>query len=210
MPRKATHKKINSQKDYDHFREFINEFKSESDRAAVILGAAKLDNILYQILGSVLLPPPSGNDELLEGDSPLSTFSSRINITYRLGLIDAEFARTLHLIRRIRNSFAHEVSGANMNSGAHVDRIRELSSVLRHYKEYASFQKTFFEGDINPSTDFKSILVVAMVRLTNITDSHSHSLTIHNKPLGIRPERWTESKSTNKATKKPTPKALTK
>lgn len=210
MSRKATHKKINSEKDYEHFNNFINEFKTESDRAAVILGAAKLDNILYQILGSVLLPPPSGNDELLEGDSPLSTFSSRINISYRLGLIDSEFARTLHLIRRIRNSFAHEVSGANMNSGGHVDRIRELSSVLRHYKEYASFQKTFFEGDTKPSTDFKSILVIAMVRLTNISDSHSDSLTIHNKPLGIRPDRWTDNKPKKVSPKKNASKELPK
>ena len=35
---------------------FINEFKAESDRAAVILGVAKLDVLLYQLIAKVMLP----------------------------------------------------------------------------------------------------------------------------------------------------------
>lgn len=49
------------------FREFVTEFSGESDRAAVILGAAKLDYLLYQILQKYLIPNASGRDELLEG-----------------------------------------------------------------------------------------------------------------------------------------------
>src|SRR5688572_21694479 len=91
---------------YQELREFIDEFKSESDRAAVILGAAKLDLLLYQLIQGVLVPSTSKVDELLDGDSPLGTFSSRITIAHRLKLIDDNFCRALNLIRKIRNSFA--------------------------------------------------------------------------------------------------------
>lgn len=48
------------------FISFIKEFLEESDRAAVVLGAAKIDILLHQILKKVLLPSPRGDDELLD------------------------------------------------------------------------------------------------------------------------------------------------
>ena len=98
------------------FEKFLDEFKSESDRAAVILGAAKLDILLYQLLTKFLIASPAGTDELFDGDAPLGTFSSKINLAHRLGLIDKDFSRALHLIRKIRNSFAHEISGTTLES----------------------------------------------------------------------------------------------
>jgi hypothetical protein len=53
------------------FNDFLEEFRTESDRAAVILAAARIDLHLYHLLQHVLLPNPSKSDELLEGDSPL-------------------------------------------------------------------------------------------------------------------------------------------
>jgi len=89
--------------EFRQFRSFNNEFKSESDRAAVVLGAALLDSLLHQLIDAYLLPKPKQNkeDELLEGSSPLATFSARIKMCYRLGLIDKEFLKALDLIRKI-------------------------------------------------------------------------------------------------------------
>lgn len=64
----------------DEFAEFVTEFKKESDRAAVILGAAKLDLLLYQIITKVLRPNASSNDDLFDGDAPLSTFHAKIHL----------------------------------------------------------------------------------------------------------------------------------
>jgi hypothetical protein len=113
--------------DVKAFSTFIKEFKDESDRAAVILGAAKLDILLYQLLKTSLRPSTSRSDELLDSDGPLATFNARIVFCHRLGLINDEFCRVLHLIRKIRNSFAHELGGISLDSGAHGDRIRELA-----------------------------------------------------------------------------------
>jgi DNA-binding MltR family transcriptional regulator len=107
------------------------EFAKESDRAAVILTAAMLDNALYQLLRTVLVADTSSTDELLEGaNAPLSTFSSRIHAAYRLGLLSKRFARDLHLVRNIRNAFAHNITGCAFDEGGVRSRVTELGRSL--------------------------------------------------------------------------------
>lgn len=50
---------------------------------------------------------------------------------HRLGVIDASFSRVLHLIRKIRNDFAHEVSGSRLDSSSHANRVRELTQLFQ-------------------------------------------------------------------------------
>ncbi|WP_304546447.1 hypothetical protein [Sulfurimonas microaerophilic] len=158
-------KKINHGMTSEEFEKFANEFKTESDRAAVILGASQLDLLLYQILERFLLPCTSGKDELLDGDSPLATFSSRINISYRLGLIEADFARALHLIRRIRNSFAHEISSASLNAGSHRDRIKELVAPFSENWALIYMIEKYFDDDHSPASQFRAVVGVMCFRL---------------------------------------------
>lgn len=158
-------KKIQHRIGFEEFRKFANDFKQESDRAAVILGVSQLDILLYQLLEGFMLPNPTGKDELLEGDSPLATFSSRINICYRLGLIDTEFARALHLIRRIRNSFAHEVSSVSLDAGAHKDRIRELVAPFVNNWGLASMIENYFNNEQTPSAQFRAVIALISLRL---------------------------------------------
>jgi hypothetical protein len=75
-----------------NFDVFAEEFLRENNpRVITIIGASKIDEQLLEILRTYFMPKiESGNktDELLIGDTPLGTFSSRIKIIYRLGLID--------------------------------------------------------------------------------------------------------------------------
>lgn len=158
-------KKISHRISPDEFERFTNEFKTESDRAAVILGASQLDLLLYQLLEGFMIPNPSAKDELLEGDGPLATFSSRINVCYRLGLIDAEFARALHLVRRIRNSFAHEVSGVSLDSGSHRDRIKELVSPLVNNWAFPNILENNFDNNESPGSQFRAAIALMSLRL---------------------------------------------
>jgi uncharacterized protein YlaN (UPF0358 family) len=144
---------------------FLAEFRDESDRAAVILGAAKLDTLLYQILDRHFLPCLSSYDELLDGDAPLSTFSSKINICYRLGLISSDFAKALHGIRKIRNSFAHEMSGASLASGPQADRLYSLLLPFRSLPRFKQMRGTVFGDEVSPSIDFKTYLALIAARL---------------------------------------------
>lgn len=150
---------------FQSFEKFVDEFKNESDRAAVILGAAKLDTLLYQLLDRYFVPSPSGSDDLLDGDSPLSSFSAKINICYRLGLLSAEFTRALHIVRRIRNAFAHELSGAHLDSGPQADRVNALLFPLRPMPFFGKFRRFFFGNDPSVSSDFKACLALMAGRL---------------------------------------------
>jgi hypothetical protein len=138
--------------------EFIFEMKEENDRAAVIVGAANVDTLLRKLLEQSLLPPKDRNkDEFLGGDSPLSTFSSKINLCYRLVLIDKEFCRLLHILRKIRNDFAHKIKGCDLNSPPHSDQVNEL---VKHLKNDPLFEKLrgYFTGDKPISRDFRIML----------------------------------------------------
>ncbi len=119
----------------DSFNAFADEFERESDRAAVILVCAKLDELLHLALTRKLLPCPTAQDDFLRTDGPIGTFASRITLAHRLGLIDDNFAHTLHLIRKIRNEFAHASAGAQLGSGSHADRIRSLFLPFKKYYE---------------------------------------------------------------------------
>ena len=192
---------------HDEFQELIEEFKKESDRATVILSAAKLDAQLYLLLSKVLKPASSNQDELLDGDGPLGTFSSKINIAQRLGLIDIHFAKSLHLIRRIRNAFAHEFKSMSLTNGGHADRIRELTVHFKDYLDYQNIKALYFKDEDGLNIDFKMIVVLAIIRLD--TAIH-YSEQITESGTTLIPPRWKRmlrAKDQKKATTKKVVKA---
>lgn len=150
------------------FDDFVHQFKEETDRAAVILGASKLDFLLSQLLNHFLVPNYSKNDDLFDGDGPLSTFSAKINLAFRLGLIDAQFAKALHSIRKIRNNFAHEVYDAQLDTGTHRDRIRELTILLSMSPLFSEVKEIYFSDKSGPASDFFTILTLLTARLDTL------------------------------------------
>ena len=150
------------------FDEFVNQFKEENDRAAVILGASKIDYLLYQIINHFLIANCSKNDELLDGDSPLSTFSSRINMVFRLGIIDGQFSKALHLIRKIRNDFAHELNSSKLDTIPHRDRIRELKAMFIESDLFNEIKQSYFIEKPNVISDFFTVITLIVARLDRI------------------------------------------
>ena len=138
--------------------DFIGEMKEENNRAVVIVGAANIDALLRNLVESSLLPPMNKKqDELLNGDSPLSSFSSKINLCYRLALIDKELCDTLHILRKMRNAFAHQMKDCDLNIPPHSDRVNEL---VKHLKDEPLLEKLrhFFFFYKSNSRDFRIIL----------------------------------------------------
>lgn len=113
----------------------LDQFSKESDRAAVILVASIIDETLETLLKSYLVPIPNAQDSLFDNaTSPLSSFSSKIDMAFRVGLISGKFARDLHIIRKIRNAFAHDIYGCSFDNGKVRSRVRELeNSVSRDW-----------------------------------------------------------------------------
>jgi DNA-binding MltR family transcriptional regulator len=128
--KKEVAKKEDKEKTSDKQWNFLLEqFQKESDRAAVILVVSIIDENLETLLKSYLVPNPTANDSLFDSaTSALSNFSSKIDMAYRIGLISGKFARDLHIVRKIRNSFAHDIYGCNFQNGSVLARIRELEN----------------------------------------------------------------------------------
>lgn len=114
----------------DHFDQSI---RTESTRAKVVLAACYLDELLHQLLAIVLKPAERKKDPLLdEPQAPLGTYSSKIELTYRLGLISDSTHKSLHLVRRIRNEFAHNLDNCSFDTAAIRDWNLELHELNNH------------------------------------------------------------------------------
>lgn len=147
---------VDKRVDMTGYWNFLMEFKKESDRAAVILGAAQIDTLLRQILLKYLMPNPSKSDELFDGEAPLASFSARINLIFRLGFITPNYAHALHMIRKIRNDFAHEVFGCSIESCPHRDRAKELISHFDSIPSTMNLIMSLFQKDTPGVSEFSA------------------------------------------------------
>jgi len=87
--------------------EFRISLTSETDRGSVLMAAAFLDDRLKLLLAARLINDRKLSRRAFEFNGPLGTFSSRIDFSYLLGLLPKNAQRDLHLVRSIRNKFAH-------------------------------------------------------------------------------------------------------
>ena len=140
-------KKNNKQKDIpgewsDHFDKSIQE---ESTRAKVVLSACYLDELLNQLLQLLLKPLNSKNDPLFDGpQAPLSSFSAKIDLAARVGVISEDTKRSLHLVRKIRNRFAHSLNACDFDD----TKTQAWNSELHELNDHATEDRraTFSEG----------------------------------------------------------------
>lgn len=112
--------------DMKQLQPIIDKLHEESDRACAVLGVATLDALLENLLrGSTLSDSPK---ELYEGSGALATFAAKIDVAYSFGLISAEERHDLHLLRKIRNDFAHAVNHVlAFETRAVADRVHALA-----------------------------------------------------------------------------------
>lgn len=90
----------------------VKEFEAQSDRGVTIVAAAYLDAKLQEILEhyfSETLSPRQEESLFRSPNAPLNSFSSRIRMAHALGLIGPKTEHDLHIIRDLRNEFAHRL-----------------------------------------------------------------------------------------------------
>lgn len=149
----------------DSFDEFVEQFIGESDRSAVVLSAAKLDQQLYFLLSRYLLKSYNKQqDELLDGDSPLASFSARINLCYRVGLIDKSFADALHIVRKIRNDFAHKVT-ARLTDSPYRDRMRNLVNIVGESQLFSDVKDVYGLTENHLKSEYFVAIIVLAIQL---------------------------------------------
>lgn len=143
----------------EDFQKFIKLLQEESDRGCVIVSAAMLDDILSQLLKRRLAPSLEKKDELLEdGAAACATFSARINLAYRVGLIRASTRATLHLLRKTRNDFAHVSAPTTFDSSSVKSRVHEIFTLNKEIMN--SFSETIRDHGLEKykNSDFIEIV----------------------------------------------------
>jgi hypothetical protein len=141
----------------------VEELRDQSDRSAVIVGAAQLDDLLADLLYRFFLPSiktvrKRDDDTLLGRDRPLSTFSARITIAYRLGLLGKDFASSLGAIREIRNACAHKVESTDLNRSPHRELVARLGRPIPSPTFWSTLVARF--GQDCPSSHFRAVVLV--------------------------------------------------
>jgi hypothetical protein len=88
---------------------FWAEITGKNDRACAILCAAMVEQALVIALQTKMRPLTKvESDELFfEQNSPLRMFHSRTELSYAVRVIKKDEKRTIDILRRIRNVFAH-------------------------------------------------------------------------------------------------------
>jgi hypothetical protein len=137
------------------FRELLD---GESDRGCGLAAAAYLDSELARLLRGYLVDDKKVLDGLFDASGALSSFSSRIDLAYLLGLIPPIAARDLHLIRKIRNEFAHIPGNLTFEYPSIASRCKELHHDI-------------FKEDLPPRDKFMRVAtgVAAFIHVAIIT-----------------------------------------
>lgn len=105
---------------------FRSELSKESDRGCALLAASHLDFLIEELLRVKMIGTKKQVNSLFEFNGPLGTFSSRILISYSMGLISKAYVNDLQIIRKIRNEFGHSPSIIDFKN----DKIASLCANL--------------------------------------------------------------------------------
>ncbi len=119
--------------------------QSESDRGAVLVASSMIEEALKNLLIAKLVPSSTNDDKLFNGgNAPLGTFSSKIEMAYRLGLIRREWKELLDIFRKLRNDFAHNVEVNNFKIPKVQDKFVSLMDKDQHLRD--AIKDTFIES----------------------------------------------------------------
>jgi hypothetical protein len=158
----------------DAFDAFAEDLMMErSMRPLVIVGASKVEHLLYEILNSYLLPKHAkahDQDELLEGDRPLSTFSARIKLCRRLGLIDESLYVILEQLRVLRNLSAHSIAFDVAKSPVR-EHFTEVKKQLVGRQSFQLTKERYFDSaPFKPTDELQCMLLTLCVLLEAIRE----------------------------------------
>ena len=148
----------------DEVLEFRSSLTPETDRGVALVCAAYLETELEALLRKSFADVPKVVEHLFEPSGAIGTLSSKIDLALAIGQIEAATHRALHLIRKIRNDFAHDYKVRSFTDQDIAARCQELVG-LNPYPE-ASARDLFIRA---------SISILAMV--------HGQTKKTRHKPL---------------------------
>jgi len=128
---------------------FSGPFRSESDRACAVLGAALIDERLKQLFDRRL---HYSNEALLLHSGVLGSFSSRISVARALTWIADDVRFDLDQVRDIRNKFAHnadhELSFADQSIADKCRTLKVARTLLDAHEALAALPPARFSPEV--------------------------------------------------------------
>ena len=106
----------------------LKELYKDAQTGRVLIVCALLEDILMTTINTKMVPLSSDiESRIFGGNGPLQNISSRIDIAYSLGFLDGRMRRNLHLVRKIRNGFAHTSDKVTFDSEKVVTLCKQIT-----------------------------------------------------------------------------------
>lgn len=140
----------------------LAEFTSAHDRVAAIVGAALVENSLIDGIKTCIDRDEDMGALFYDDRAPFGTFYARIVAAKAFGLVSARLAEDLHVIRNIRNQFAHSVLAItfeNEHIAAECEKLKRFPE-WADVRAHASRPRTYYQNGCYT-------LVVHLMRATN-------------------------------------------
>jgi hypothetical protein len=128
------------------------EIEASFDRAAAIVSAAFVDDRLTAALKSRLHYDKKIIDSMFNPSGPLGSFSARINLAFLIGMLSKKSTEDLHIIREVRNEFAHKLTTKSFNAQRVRDLIKNMQ-VIRNARIRLSGGKNALTMEFSPGFD---------------------------------------------------------
>lgn len=118
-----------------HHEPYVDELNSllesqyEHDDRSMVLNIAAFAEDTLELILLIYLREKKQAKELVTGfNAPLGTFSARIKAVFVLGLIHKDGYKTLEILRKVRNKFAHDWKGVSFDREDIASLINKLSN----------------------------------------------------------------------------------
>src|ERR1041384_4735990 len=85
----------------------MENIEAGQDRSGAILAGSYLEDRLTSAIKARLVRDAEVHGKMFKGYGPLATFSAKIDIAYLMNIIPRDWRDILHVVREIRNRFAH-------------------------------------------------------------------------------------------------------
>ncbi len=149
----------------------IEEIEDQTDRGVAIVGAAWIEESMSAAMESFLHSDPKSWDRLFFANGPLSTFSAKIDLCSLLGMINRTIKSDLHIIRDIRNEFAHQIVHRSEHTkltfaSSHIEDKCKALKCVAHEKHHLP-RTAFVRACAILSSDFE-LLIYAGYKLPEI------------------------------------------
>ncbi len=161
---------------------YLQEVLSSDDRVRVIVGVARLEGLLRELLGSYLADGNGTRSRVLDPtkDGAISTFAAMVDMTLILGLLTAEDTKGLKGLAKLRNVFAHDY---RIRSFKDLTSQEAKSLVKKTLKDFVKAAKPFviFNSDEQEiaAVNNPELLRILFLHLWNSLETELQAARIH-------------------------------